>query len=101
MSDLQSITDSNYDSLVQENKEIIIDFYGTWCGPCKMQEKILENSNIGVPIFKCNIDENLDLATIFNIQTLPTLILIKDGEEFERWVGVTQEHVIKEKINNF
>ncbi|HEX7456597.1 MAG TPA: thioredoxin [Candidatus Nanoarchaeia archaeon] len=79
-----------------------IDFYADWCGPCVAMRPVveeLENELSGkVEIKKVDVDENQDEASKFGVMSIPTYLVIKDGEEVERFVGVTSKEVIKNKI---
>jgi thioredoxin 1 len=82
----------------------LVDFYATWCGPCKMQAPIIEKiaqSNISnLKVLKLDVDELTDVAVKYGVSAVPTLILFKNGEIVNRWVGLTPEHIIREVINN-
>jgi thioredoxin len=73
---------------------ILVDFYATWCGPCHMMAKILEEVNLQlqgkVRIMKIDTDRYPDIASRQNIQALPTLVLFKNGRAVERIEGVVQ-----------
>ncbi|CCY07735.1 thioredoxin [Coprobacillus sp. CAG:698] len=74
----------NYEKVVKENKIVLIDFYATWCGPCKMLspiiEEIAEEGVEGVQICKVDVDKETKLASKFGIQSIPTLVVIKDAK---------------------
>ena len=69
---------------VTKSGTVIVDFFATWCGPCKMLSPVLEeldaDPNFNVPIFKVDVDEVSDAAAEFNVQAIPTVILFKDGK---------------------
>lgn len=76
--------------------------YGTsWCNPCKLQEKEFENNSLKVPVEYIDVD-NLEYDAIdkLKIKTVPVIILYKEKEEINRWVGFTKSEVINEYINN-
>ena len=86
-----------------EKGVVLVDFFATWCGPCKMLAPILENAEkeIGdkAKIFKMDVDEAGDIAQSFGIMSVPTMIIFKDGKEAERLIGLRQQHQIIEAIN--
>ena len=88
------LNDSNYASTVA-NGVVLVDFWAPWCGPCKMQGPILERvaATLGskAVITKVNVDEAPALAAQYGIRSIPTLILFKDGEAKQQFVGVQQE----------
>ncbi|MBE5735373.1 MAG: thioredoxin [Clostridiales bacterium] len=94
------MTIDKLNELKKENKYLLIDFYATWCMPCRMQTEIiheLQAENIdGLNIQKIDVDECEDLATEYGISTIPTLILYKDGEEIKRNVGIASLESIKD-----
>ena len=82
----------------------IVDFWAPWCGPCKMLGPIFEElsedeSNSDVNFYKCNVDNELDIARKFNITNIPTIVFIKNGELIERAIGVQPKSVYQEFIN--
>ena len=81
--------------LIETNKFVLLDFYATWCMPCKMQSEIVEElkeKNIeGLNITKIDVDENEDFVNTYKIVSVPTLILYKYGEIVKRYVGVAKE----------
>ena len=80
----------------------VVDFFATWCGPCKMISPIIEklaNDITNVKFVKIDVDKHDDLARIYGIMSIPTLIFFKDGKEVKRHVGFINEDKIKEIIN--
>lgn len=85
------LTKDNFNSVVEGGgKTVLIDFWATWCGPCKMLAPVIEqlaNERTDVTVCKVNVDEEQELAVKFGIQSIPTLVLLKDGKECGRAVG--------------
>lgn len=83
---------------------VVIDFMAEWCGPCKMQDPIIEEMKKKfegkVEFKKIDIDKNGELADKYKIMAVPTLIVEKDGEIFGKYVGVTRSKVLENTINN-
>jgi len=103
--ELSNLTAESFEAEVKNGKDLVlVDFYATWCGPCKMLAPVLEQVADEVKekaiIKKLDIDECLDIAKEFNVMSVPTMILFKDGKEVERIVGLRQKNQIIETINN-
>lgn len=85
--------------VLQSNKTVLVDFYADWCGPCKSLSPIVDevaSENSEVKFVKINIDENQDLARTYSVMSIPTLVVIKNGKEADRSVGL----ISKAKIEN-
>ncbi len=93
---------SEFSEIINADKPTLVDFFATWCGPCKMQSPILEQvkERIGDKgtIVKVDIDRNNELAAKYRVQSVPTLILFKKGEIVWRTVGVQQAELLVAKI---
>jgi len=82
----------NFDSIINENRPIIVDFHALWCGPCKAQSPILKQlaEELGerVKVIKIDVDQNQMIASRYQIQSVPTLMIFKNGEIKHKQVGV-------------
>ena len=85
------VTKDNFDEVVKNSpKKVLLDFWATWCGPCKMLAPILEEiaqEREDLVVGKVNIDEEMDLAVRFGITSIPTVCVLEAGEVIERSVG--------------
>ena len=97
----QVITSQEFDSKVlQATGPVLVDFFATWCGPCKMMTPVLEDvaGELGdrAIIVKINVDENMDLAREYRIMNIPAMYVFKDGNVAEKIIGaVPKEEVLK------
>lgn len=86
--------------VLNESKTVLVDFYADWCGPCKMMAPIIEEvgKQIQGKVGKVNVDKNQDLAMKYNIMSIPTIIIFKEGKEVKRFVGLRDKN---ELLNEF
>ncbi len=96
------LTDDNFDDKIKSGKWVI-DFWATWCNPCRMQGRLLEAgaaelAAAGINIGKVNVDEASKLAMRFGVQSIPTLLLYKDGQQVQEFVGVQQVSKLLEEL---
>ena len=83
-----------FDELVESGKNVLVDFYADWGGPCRMQAPIVEaiaEENPDVVVAKLNVDDVDDVAERFNIVSIPTLLIFKGGKLVKNFVGVTMK----------
>lgn len=103
--DILKITSENFDKEVLDTDKItVVDFYADWCGPCKMMAPIMEAvaKELGetAVVGKVNIDDNQNLAVKYQIMTIPTIAIFKNGEIVESFIGVTDKDEILNAVNN-
>ena len=93
---------AEFEQLINENNNVVIDFYATWCGPCKMLAPIFEQvaaEKENVTFVKVDVDEALELAQLFGIQSIPTVAYIKNQKLALRELGFKPKDAILENIN--
>lgn len=98
---VRNITEAEYNDAIQTGK-VIVDFWATWCGPCKMQGALIEEKLLPahpeIEVLKVNVDEEPALAAKFGILSIPTLLLYKDGKFVEQLVGLTKPDELAAKL---
>ena len=106
MSDaVTSVTNDTFDSVVIQSKSLVmVDFWATWCGPCKIIAPVVEElakEYAGKVTFtKVNTDENADLASRYNIRGIPTLMFFKEGKVMDQVVGAVPKAQLKSKLDS-
>jgi thioredoxin 1 len=95
----------NFNDIISSNKPTLVDFFATWCGPCKMMNPIIEKvkNDLGdeVTVLKIDVDNNKEVSIKYGIRSVPTLILFKDGEIVWRQSGIVQTKNLIEKVQEF
>ncbi|MBD3329914.1 thioredoxin [Candidatus Peregrinibacteria bacterium] len=99
----QQFNSENFGEEVLKSKgPVLVDFYADWCGPCKMMAPVLDemaSEDNDWKIGKVNVDESSDLAGKYGVQSIPTLIFFKDGEEVDRALGFQSKEALKAKMD--
>ena len=91
------INGSNFEEIKQGDKPILIDFYASWCGPCKMLSPIIDEiaeERNDIIVGKVNVDDEPELAEKFGVFSIPTLVVLKDGRVFNQATGVRPKEQI-------
>lgn len=103
---MAKIVNSNeFKESIKEEGVVVVDFFANWCGPCKMLAPIFEelsNEMEGKTQFiKVDVDQSVDIAREYGVQSIPTMAIIKNGQPVETMVGFLPKDVIKSNIENY
>ena len=95
----------NFDSIINETRPVMVDFHTLWCGPCKVQSPILKElaEELGdrVKVIKIDVDQNSELASRYQIQSVPTIMVFKNGEVMYKHAGIhTKPQLMTILLNN-
>ena len=90
-----NVSSKNFETeVLNSEKTVLIDFYADWCGPCKMLSPVVEqfaNENENIKVVKIYVDDEQDLAIKYGVMSIPTLVVIKNGQEVNRSVGLVSK----------
>ena len=96
------ITSEIFESLKNGQQPLVVDFWATWCGPCRMVAPIIaelaKEYDGQITVGKCDVEENDDLAAEFGIRNIPTIIFMKDGQVVDKVVGAVSKATLDEKF---
>lgn len=96
------ITNENFEEeILKSDKPVLIDFYADWCAPCKMLSPIIEQvaeENKEIKVVKINVDDLQDIAIKYEVMSIPTLVVIKNGQEVNRSIGFVSKSQILELV---
>ena len=100
------LTDSNFQELVlNSDKPVLVDFWAAWCGPCRMLGPIIEELHDDfqgkVIVGKVDVDNNQQVSMDYGIRNIPTVLIFKNGEVVDKFVGVAPKASIAEKLNAY
>ena len=96
-------TNTSFDGILESEKLVIVDFWATWCGPCRMLSPLLdeveEEMTDRIEVVKVNVDDADEIAMRYRIMSIPTLIFFKNGQMVDRTVGAMPKSMLVDKIN--
>ena len=97
-----AISDATFEQEIQGEHPVLVDFWATWCGPCRMIAPVLEQLadeyEGQIKVTKLDVDQNPNTAMQYGVQSLPTLILFKDGKLVDRIIGFMPKERLRQKI---
>ncbi len=105
MATISALNDSTFDEVIKSSDQpVVVDFWAEWCGPCKMIAPILEeiaDEEQSITVAKLNVDDSPDVAMRYQVMSIPTLIVFKDGEVAKRMVGAKGKGQLLQELGEF
>jgi thioredoxin 1 len=106
MSKLLHVSDADFtQEVLQSPHPVLVDFYADWCGPCRaiapIVEEIAAELNEKLKVVKLDVDQNQETAMQYGVQSIPTLLIFKDGKEVERLIGYMSKSKLLSKVEPF
>ena len=97
------VTNSNFSEILSADQPVLVDFWATWCGPCRMLsptvDEIADEYEGRVTVAKCNVDDSDEIAMQYRVRNIPTLIFFKDGQQVDKLVGLVSKKEITDILD--
>ena len=101
---MTEVSELNYDEFVTTDNVVVLKYYGTWCGPCKMLSPVLDKvseEHPGVNFGNIDVDKNNGLASKHNVRSIPTVLVLKNGEVVDKILGAQPKQTISDTISRW